>query len=348
YARQASHHHSVGSYLMGQMYRKGYGVEMNQGEADRWDLRAAEGGFSVSQHYIGLRYFQVGNYTEALRWYRKAAEQGDREGEFKLGLMHYYGYGVCKNPREAEAWMRKAADREYTPAATGMGIICLEQERYPEAMTWCLRAREDPISEYHIGCLFRYGLGVLPNYVTAMEWFQRSAEKKYSLAEYAIGWMYHNGVSVSKDLEEAKKWYRKAKEHGHLDAANDLGHREAQYAMGVHYHDQGDDTAAESWYSKAAQKGCLKAWSKLGGIFFNKRRYVEALENYTKAESAGDARAQYWLGEIYYQRQDDKLAFEWFYKAAVRGDVDAEYSVGYMYHHGRGVAPSFEEAEKWY
>ncbi|KAF9550485.1 hypothetical protein EC957_000159 [Mortierella hygrophila] len=222
YARRASHYHSGGSYLMGQMYRKGDGVEMNQGEADRWDLKAAEGGFSASQNYIGLRYFQVRNYTEALRWYRKAAEQGDREGEFRLGAMHYYGHGTRKNPQEAEKWMRKAADRGFTPAATGMGIICLEQERYREAMTWCLMAREDPISEYHIGCLFRYGFDVLPNYVAAMEWFQRSAKKEYGLAESAIGWMYRNGVGVSEDLEEAEKWYRKAEEHGDLDAANEL------------------------------------------------------------------------------------------------------------------------------
>lgn len=223
YARQASHRHPGCCYLLAQMYSKGHGVEMNQGEAYKWDLEAAEGGFSVSQHYIGLRFFQAGNYTEALRWYRKAAEQGDQQGEFKLGLMHYYGHGMLKKyPREGEIWIHKAASQGCIPAIKGMGIICLEQQRFPEAMEWFLKAVEDPISEYHIGTMYQHACGVLPNYDTAMDWFQRSAKKNYSLAEYTIGSMYRDGMGVDQDWDKAIEWYTKARDHGDPDAANEL------------------------------------------------------------------------------------------------------------------------------
>ncbi|KAF9550484.1 hypothetical protein EC957_000158 [Mortierella hygrophila] len=203
----------------------------------------------------------------------------------------------------------------------------------------CRRSLKYPIVEAPKKTLARK-LGVEAGEQEPLEELKVIARGNGEVAHH-LGIMYDTGGEgkVSIDKDEALAWY--------LMAAS-LGHREAQCIMGVHYHDRGDDTAAESWYSKAARQGHPKAWSKLGGMFFSKRRYAEALENYSKAESAGDVRAQYWLGEIYYQQLDDVLAFGWFHKAAVQGDVDAEYSVGYMYHHGRGVARSFDEAEKWY
>ncbi|KAI7831422.1 kinase-like domain-containing protein [Gamsiella multidivaricata] len=221
YARQVSHH-PVGSYVLGEMYSQGHGVTKNEGEARRWHLSAARGGHAVSQHLMGVSCFKAGNHIEALKWYREAAEQENSDGQYKLGVMFYYGHGVPPDPIEAVHWMQKAANQGHISAATGMGRICLGQEKYPEAMRWCRKAAGDRISQYNIGLMYRTGWGVRPNYTTAIKWFQRAADQGYGQAQYAMGTMYRYGWGVKEDLDKTMEWYKKAVENGDPDAANEL------------------------------------------------------------------------------------------------------------------------------
>ncbi|KAG0198793.1 hypothetical protein BGX28_007799 [Mortierella sp. GBA30] len=251
YARQISHHPAV-SFLMSEMYSKGNGVEMNQGEAYKWQLKAAEGGLAISQHWVGVHFFRVGNHLEALKWYRKAAEQGNRDGEYKLGIMYYYGHGVLEDHQEGERWIRKAADQGCTVAAAGMGNIYLNQKRYAQAMSWCFKAVGNPRAEYYIGIMYRSGWGVSPHYGIAMEWFQRSAKKQFDLAAFAIAKMYHLEQGVSRDLKKAIEWYSRAKEYGDLDAENEMAIVYQEMEHGVSY-------TADELLTQAEQKGHLLA-----------------------------------------------------------------------------------------
>jgi TPR repeat protein len=54
---------------------------------------------------------QRGDYATALRRLSPLAEKGDARAEFDIGFMHAYGWGVPRNPAEAIASYRKAADR---------------------------------------------------------------------------------------------------------------------------------------------------------------------------------------------------------------------------------------------
>ena len=58
------------------------------------------------------------DYGKAMEWYRKAAAQGNMYGEFNVGLLYEYGYGVTKNIEEAVKWYRKAADQGMDRAKT--------------------------------------------------------------------------------------------------------------------------------------------------------------------------------------------------------------------------------------
>ncbi|OAQ24615.1 HCP-like protein, partial [Linnemannia elongata AG-77] len=298
-------------YLLFQMYSKGEGVEMNQGEAFRWDFRAAEAGLAISQSHVGNYFYKVRNYPRALSWFRRAAEQGDRDAECNLGIMHFYGHGVLANPEEGEKWILKAADRGDITAASMMGIIYAHQERYSEAMEYCRKAVDDRIAEYHIGCFYRYGLGILPDYSAAMEWFERSAQKEYSLAEFAIAQMFYEGHGVKRDLEKVKD----------LKKIESLGNARVAFALGTWYHlgfrVTKDEVKAQEYFMKAANLGDREAQYNVG---FSRGRYI----------------------------QDDTLAYKWFLEAANQGHADAAYSVGYMHQYGRGANQSYEEAEKWY
>ena len=61
-----------------------------------------------------------------------------------------------------------------------------------------------------------------------VEWYQKAAENKDTIAMCLIGMCYEEGDGVTKDLAEAAKWYREAAENGHV---------EAMFIIGVWYED---------------------------------------------------------------------------------------------------------------
>ena len=70
---------SNAQFMLGRMYRHGYGVPQD--------------------------------YTEALKWFRKAAEQGNPDAQLKLGVMYALGLGVPQNYVRAHMWSNLAASR---------------------------------------------------------------------------------------------------------------------------------------------------------------------------------------------------------------------------------------------
>lgn len=59
----------------------------------------------------GNKYYDEGNYTEAVNCYRKAAEQGDATAQNNLGVMYTNGLGVGQDYAQAVEWYRKAAEQ---------------------------------------------------------------------------------------------------------------------------------------------------------------------------------------------------------------------------------------------
>ena len=60
------------------------------------------------------------------------------------------------------------------------------------------------------------------NYIEAIKYFQKAAEKGNANAQYNLGSCYEYGKGVSVDYTEAVKWYRKAAEQGDEDAKKAL------------------------------------------------------------------------------------------------------------------------------
>jgi hypothetical protein len=73
------------------MYKKGYGVPMDQ--------------------------------KEAVTWYRKSADQGNRMGQYNLGWMYQHGAGVTEDRQEALKWFQKAAVQEHEEAKKALSEI---------------------------------------------------------------------------------------------------------------------------------------------------------------------------------------------------------------------------------
>jgi hypothetical protein len=110
--------------------------------------------------------------------------------------------------------------------------------------------------QFNLGLKFASGLGAVPDYGQAAEWYRKAAAQSHPLAQYNLGMMYARGQGVTPDAGAAKMWLGKAAQ---------LGDPGAQYNLGERLHrasyDELPAVAAESrieaykWYRLAAGQG---------------------------------------------------------------------------------------------
>lgn len=95
---------------LAEFYDWGDHVTLNEQEAVRWYMKAAEQGYARAQTNIADRYY-LGNrglpqdYKEAVKWYRKSAVQGSDWALVRLALCYQNGFGVPVNYIEAYAYL---------------------------------------------------------------------------------------------------------------------------------------------------------------------------------------------------------------------------------------------------
>ncbi len=69
---------------------------------------AATQGYARTQYYLGKMYHNGRglpvNERQAAQWYRKASEQGNADAQYYLGFMYHYGEGVQKDDQQAIKW----------------------------------------------------------------------------------------------------------------------------------------------------------------------------------------------------------------------------------------------------
>jgi len=221
---------------VGDMYRKGKGVEQNYEQAFYWYLKAAEQGHADAQMSIGHMYDEgIGvslDKVQAFHWYLKAAEQGHADAQYNIGIMYQFGEGVEQNLEQALYWYKKGAE---------------------QGESW---------SQFKVGYFYEKGKGVQQDYSQALYWYRKSADQGYAYAQNNLGTMYSNGTGVAKDFAQAVYWYQKAAEQGHSKAQNSLG---------VKYHN-GEGVAQDYkqalyWYYKAAEQGNTNACKNIGLIY---------------------------------------------------------------------------------
>ena len=71
----------------------------------------------------GRSSFENGYYKDAFCQLLPLAAKGRPEAEYAVGYMYYYGYGVPQDTASGVFWINKAAEQQYPPAITAMGMI---------------------------------------------------------------------------------------------------------------------------------------------------------------------------------------------------------------------------------
>ncbi|MPZ45282.1 MAG: hypothetical protein GEV05_18185 [Betaproteobacteria bacterium] len=193
--------------------------------ADKEMRPIAEGGDTRAQVLLARMYRDAHNPernpTEALAWFRRAADAGSAEAHYWIGVMQAVGDGTEKDIAQAiESW-RRSADEGHGPAMGALAVV------------------------------YATGAGIDKDMTEAVRWAQLGAQKHDRRSQWVLGRAYLLGAGgLQRSTREFVSWTRRAALQGE---------RAAQAALGRAYVDglgvPQDYVHAHMWLNLAAARG---------------------------------------------------------------------------------------------
>ena len=268
---------------------------------------------------------------------RKAKDK-DAGAQLELGMRYLKGDQAIQDLKEAEKWLKKAADQNNAEALYQLGMfyfkgIGKEKPDYKKAFKTFSKAAEMnyPKALFMVGECYLYGYGEKENPVKGMDYIRAAAREGLPTAELFYGYCLETGNGVSKNPTEALEMYA---------AAAKSGLPEAAYKLGVAYEEglgvKRNPQEAEKWFGIAARNESedtrelprdeattLKAWTSI-------------VDNDARS---GSAMALNQLGNLYYfgivKDRNERDGISWFEKAADKGLVEAQAKLGNYFYTGK-------------
>lgn len=112
---------------------------------------------------------------EGMEWMKRSAEWGLPIAQYLTGINYKAGILLNKSPREAEKWIRLAADAHWGDAEFEMGVANLDAK---EASNYMLEPHKDE----------------------GIPWLERAASDKSGDGQCLLGEMYLTGIGVKRDV----------------------------------------------------------------------------------------------------------------------------------------------------
>ena len=229
YGMAAENENAEAQFYMANAYSAGTGVKQDNEKAANWYRQAAEQGHGQAQlDYADCCFEGKGrpaDKNEAVIWYQKAAEKGLEKAQLALANCLWNGVGIACTPASAAHWYQKAAQQGNAEAQNKFGDcltkgIGVPQNTEEAEKYYNLSAQQgNTEAEYHYAaCRFQKG-----DYAQAWLYYQRSADKGYTLAQYELGLGYEKGTFGEEKAELAFQSMRKAALDGYAPAQLKLG-----------------------------------------------------------------------------------------------------------------------------
>lgn len=241
---------------------------------------------NIYRHGYGV----VPDSAAALAWYEKAADKKSWKAMLRLADLLRKGEGCKKNVEQAKEWEAKAiaelrplADNGQAEAQRGLADCYVNawgvEKSYEMAVKLYSDAYEcrDWLAFGRLSRLYAEGLGVTKDVDKARTMLQLAAEKEDPEACGRLGECYEYGeLGIGKDYEKAVEWYRKSAVEGDACGLFNLGRC---YMKGIGM--ELDYKAAVMWLELAAAEK---------GEYFGYDLKAVALLNEFKGKSKKDKR----------------------------------------------------------
>ncbi len=131
--------------------------------------------------------FDKEDYAAAYGLYKPAADQGTAEAQYRVALMHKFGWGAQRDHTVAARLFRAAAEQAHAEAQSELAIY------------------------------YKDGRGVAKDMAQSAAWFQKASAQGVGIAQLNLGRFYLAGTGVEKDLVAAYYWLTVAALNGYID-----------------------------------------------------------------------------------------------------------------------------------
>lgn len=151
----------------------------------------------------------------------EACSEYQKNAYFKIGYRFLHGDGVAQDIGIAEEYTRRAAEQGHIWAQHNLGYIyefIMDEEGEFEKLAayWYQQAANQgySVSQYALGKLLYFGIGVEKDHDQAVMWYRKAAEQNFVEAQYSLAMHHSLGKDREQNYTESAKWFRKAAEQG--------------------------------------------------------------------------------------------------------------------------------------
>lgn len=290
----------------------------------------------------GDRYYENGDYANALSAYRQDAKRGDSHALLGLCRMYEEGNGVRENDKLAFQYCMQSARLGDTAAQKRLGVMYYKgtgvAKSMKDARFWFHQAAlsNDPDALYYLGIACLRGIGGPKDPHQAHDLFEKaSSEGDHSKAQWKLYEMFDQGIGVRQDSKEAFRWLMKLA---------DKGDSMAQFLAGSAYLTgkgvEADPGKAVEWFEKAAEQGNVSAQTSLVLFYLEKepsrldeaRRWAEKLEVQTGSQGVGAVFRRFFreVGEWPDAERTHERMTLWFDTLFATKDPEMLYGLGFL------------------
>ncbi|CAF1549928.1 unnamed protein product [Rotaria sp. Silwood1] len=233
---------------------------------------------------------------DLVQYYQLLADRGDAQAQYGLGQLYYLRDTAFD---KALYYFRLAAESGNSNAMAYLGKLYSEKNDYIKqnnitALQFFQRSAEkgNPIGQAGVGMAFYHGAGIEQNYEKAFKYFQLSADQGYVEGQLMLGIMYYKGEGVKRDYKMAIKWFQAASQSGHALGYYNLGQMHAT-GTGV----LRSCTTATELFKNVAERG---KWSNM---------FIEAYNLYRQGHIEQAFMKYLYLSELGYEVAQSNVAY---------------------------------------
>ena len=343
---------------LGIIYNLGLNGEINIDESLRLLTEAAEAGYSVSTVYLGQIYYGglelPKDIEKGLSYIKEGASQGNTDAIYSIAKQYLSGDHLLKNEEKGLLLLNNLADIGHLKAEYDVATILFNDGNYEN----------------------KNKRKIFDLYIDAAKYGNKESQLR-------VGQIYEAGWIVPVDKDQALSWYKKSAEQGKAEAMLNT----ARIILAKENKNNEDVTEGKKYLDSAIQLNYLPAFTYSGGIYYQDKKYDEALKQYLvaakednlanqiiglmylygygmdididkamqwlqKAVSMGNKDAATYIATIYSDQGNVKYydlnkSYEWYLIGANGGNSHAQNMVGYYLLNGIGTGKNHKEAAVW-
>ena len=293
------------NYLLGKMYMKGQGCDVDNQKAFSSFLAAGNNKYALFS--LGSCYkYGIGteiSKEKAASAYIKASEKQNPFAAYAAGECYEKGYGIESDSEKAYDEYKKALE----------AFIMLNNDMPSDDL------------QFKVGFMYLNGKGCDTDRAKAIEWLKIAADNKNDKAQYLLGREFIKDC----DYAQAVKYLLQA-----IKNSNDA----AEYTLGKLYLTQFPDDRAKlqdgiAFLENQARKDNADALYTLGRRYLSEKKNAEqGIDYLERAANMHDHEyAQYVLGTYYLNRSKFSSAERYLTMAADKDNSFAYYQLGRLY-----------------